>query len=729
VPPSDASFDYPFDTLDAIPDLVIALDRDGRIEYANQAARSHRAVAACDPVGDVLWERLPDLAGTPLEATVREVIANRRASRLTFRSAIDGRAYDLRARPYRDGALLSFRDVDVEDRDAPPEIFRELAEQSLAGISVIQDGRFRYVNPRYAAALGYSVAEMLALGSPLAIVHPDDRELFVEQMRKRVAGEHPQVEYTLRAVTRAGATITVDVYGVASEMDGRPVVLSTVVDVSAREAAEAALRASNQTLRAVIDTAPQAIIGVDLDRRVTRWNPAAERLFGWTAAEVIGHEIPIVPEAHAGELAARLTELTAHGEAMETQRRRRDGSLVDVHISRAPLLDADGRTAGYVAILADISARRALEEQLRQALKMEAIGRLAGGVAHDFNNLLTVILSNAELAVATPGAATEELTEIRRAAERAGALTAQLLTVSRRQVVRTESLELNAVVRDAERMLRRVIPESVVLFTDLAPDAGFVRADRGQLEQVLMNLVVNARDAIPAEGGSVFVRTSRRTGAHGDVVVLSVQDTGMGMDDATRSRVFEPFFTTKAAGAGTGLGLATVYGIVRQSDGDVRIDSAPDAGATVTVSLPAVPPPEGTAPDAGPVTRPPAAAGRTVMLVEDEGAVRTVARRILERAGFRVLEATNGAEGLQLWAQHAAEIEIVVTDVVMPGMGGPALVERLLAERAQLPVVFMSGYTDGALDGVETRGRRVFFLAKPFSPSGLLAQVNEALES
>ncbi len=713
--------------LDTVSDAIVVLDRAGRFQYLNAAAALAIGASRESLLGRSARDVVPHLADGALAGAVRETIRAGGERRLRHRRHSDGAAFEVRVTPHSNGAALSFRTLPSSTADTA---FVELAERSVTGLVVIQDERLVYANPRYAALFGYTLPELAAIPTVLDLVHPDDRAVAAARMRAHAAGAVANDQYSIRGLCRDGSVVELDVYDMPATFDGRPAVAATVVDVTERRAAEAAVRASNETLRAVIDTAPQAIVGVDLQRRVTRWNPAAERLFGWTAAEILGAELPIVPEHEYAGFWPRLDALTERGETMETRRRHKDGRLVDVSISRAPIRDAVGAVVGYVAVIADISGRKALEEQLRQAQKMEAVGRLAGGVAHDFNNLLTVILSNAELAAAgMPGDASEELGEIRRAAERAGALTAQLLTLSRRQVVKTETLELNAVVREAERMLRRVVPESMVLVTDLAPSAGYVRADRGQLEQVLMNLVVNARDAMPSDGGTVFVRTARRRadGGRTSEAVLAVQDTGSGMDGETLSRVFEPFFTTKAAGKGTGLGLATVYGIVKQSGGVVRVDSAPGAGTTVTVRLPSAGTPPAAEP--APAAPPPSpAAGRTAMLVEDEASVRGVARRILERAGFRVLEATNGAEGLQLWAGHAAEVDVVVTDVVMPGMGGPALAERLLAERPELPVVFMSGYTAGAPEARTTSGRPVVFLAKPFSPDGLLRAVAEAVD-
>jgi two-component system, cell cycle sensor histidine kinase and response regulator CckA len=417
---------------------------------------------------------------------------------------------------------------------------------------------------------------------------------------------------------------------------------------------------------------------------------------------------------------------------------------VDVH-ARAPRRPhdrtADGaaaRSAGAAGTLTDVTERTQLEEQLRQAQKMEAVGRLAGGVAHDFNNLLTAIKGYGGLlmeALHPSDVRRADVQEINKAADRAAALTRQLLAFSRKQVLKPVVLDLNDVVADMESMLRRLIGEDVRLATGLSSDLGAVRADRGQLEQVLMNLVINARDAMPG-GGALTVETAnvdvRRRFVDrqlsvdpGHYVMLAVRDTGCGMDEETQQHIFEPFFTTKGVG-GTGLGLATVYGIVRQSGGFVRVESAPGVGTTIAVHLPRT----ADAPATGervPSPAPPLAGRGTVLLCEDESAVRALARRVLEGQGYTVIEAAHGAAALAVAAAHAAEITLLVTDVVMPEMGGRELAEQLTAARPGLRVLYMSGYTDGDIlrRGLAREGRA--FLQKPFTPEDLARKVQAVL--
>jgi signal transduction histidine kinase len=387
--------------------------------------------------------------------------------------------------------------------------------------------------------------------------------------------------------------------------------------------------------------------------------------------------------------------------------------------------------------LADVGVRRErvqLQRDLAQAQKLEAIGRLAGGVAHDFNNVLTAILGSAELLMLdTPrGASTrEELEIIRDAATRAQELIRQLLAFSARQVLQPAVIDLNALVTNVGRMLRRLLGEDLALATELAPDLGAVRADAGQVEQVLVNLAVNARDAMP-DGGALTIRTmnvdmpASADLPDGRYVLVEVADTGIGMDAATLARVFEPFFTTKERGKGTGLGLATVYGIVRQSGGQITVTSTPGAGAVFRIHLPRVDAPVDAAREVRPVTAP-AAGSETILVAEDERMVRVLIRKVLEQAGYTVLLADGGAEALQLAERHAGRIHLLVTDVVMPGMNGRELARRLVEGRPDTKVLYLSGYADDAVERHGMLDPGTAFMQKPFSPSGLARRVREVL--
>ena len=429
-----------------------------------------------------------------------------------------------------------------------------------------------------------------------------------------------------------------------------------------------------------------------------------------------------------------------HVPPFETVRRRKDGKQIHVSVSISPIRDSDGRIMGASAISRDISERKRLEEQVRQSQKMEAIGQLAGGVAHDFNNLLTIISGYSDMLLSSLKAdnpAREILAEIQRAGEKAASLTRQLLAFSRKQVLEPRVLDLNAIVTDTEKMLRRLIGEDLSLTTVLAPELGRVKADPGQLEQVIVNLVVNARDAMP-EGGQITIETAnvevdqayfqtRPEVQPGSYVVLAVSDTGHGMDEATKARIFEPFFTTKGPGKGTGLGLATVYGIVKQSGGSIYVYSEPGLGSTFKIYLPLVKD-EIPARKSSPGTNPPSRGKETILLVEDEVAVRAITRFALQSFGYTVLEARDGQEAIRLCEEQKPAIDLLVSDVVMPEMSGRQLTERLLTMVPRLKVLYVSGYTDDAIvrHGVLEPGAA--FLQKPFTPKALANKVREVLD-
>jgi two-component system, cell cycle sensor histidine kinase and response regulator CckA len=511
---------------------------------------------------------------------------------------------------------------------------------------------------------------------------------------------------------------------------------------SDRGRAESTVLDTRDAFRALVEASPLGIIACDLAHNVTIWNPAAERIFGWRAREVLKRPLPTISwEERAEHVALCAATLAGHSAmGVELRRLRRDGTPIYVSLSTAVLRDAGGEATGVLALLTDVTERKQLEEKFIQVQRTEAIGRLAGGVAHDFNNLLTAIKCSSnllleELAPDHPRRGDAEV--IAQAAHKAAALTSQLLAFSRQQVMQPRVLDLNAVVAEMEMMLCRVIGEDIGLVTLPSSDLGHVRADPGQLEQALMNLAVNARDAMP-DGGLLTISTENvslegdPTGGSvpvipGPYVLLKVSDTGCGIDKQIVPRIFEPFFTTKPRGQGTGLGLSTVYGVVKQSGGYIFVESQRGRGTTFSVYLPRVEQPlEGREPSAGPLTT--LRGSETLLLVEDEDVLRGLVRRVLERHGYTVLEASDGEEALALCEQHDGVIHLVVSDVVMPRMGGRELAERLSAVRPELQVLYVSGYTD---DDVVRHGLldpRMAYLQKPFTPEALARKIREVLD-
>jgi PAS domain S-box-containing protein len=509
-----------------------------------------------------------------------------------------------------------------------------------------------------------------------------------------------------------------------------------------RERTQAEVQRGTRLFQQVMETLPIGVWVTSADGRVIFANPAGQAIWG---ASDVGRLLerrgwradtgePMAPEQWAAARALRNGE-TSLDELVRIE--AFDGRQKIIRDSAVPLRGAEHEIVGAIVVNQDVTDRRAAEEalrrseeQLRQAQKMEAVGQLAGGIAHDFNNLLTGVLTYCDLIlqeVREGDPIRSDVEQIRHAGLRAAGLTRQLLAFSRRQVLQPRVLSLNATVGELDGMLRRLIGADVQLETELAPELWPVRADPGQLEQVLVNLVVNARDAMP-RGGTITLTTANRQDAAGAFATIAVTDTGHGMDSATQARIFEPFFTTKEPGKGTGLGLAMVYGIVEQSGGRIEVESAPGRGAAFTVRLPRY---EGAGDALLPRTdrRFPPGGGETVLLVEDETAVRSSTRRLLERHGYAVLEARHGADALRLVEETAREVDLVLTDLVMPEMGGRELVERLRGRRPGLKVLVMSGYTEKTIAPDGVLPPRTGFVEKPFPVESLLARVRELLDA
>jgi PAS domain S-box-containing protein len=529
-------------------------------------------------------------------------------------------------------------------------------------------------------------------------------------------------------------------------------------EAAQREQAEAAIRSLNEDLerkvtertkelaraeqhfRSLVENSPYGILRTTLDGTIQQANKALVDMLGYNSEnEIINLHmgLHVFPSP-----AARRKIIDQFGDqavvkGIEVAWKRKDGAPIMVRYSRHIVTDRDGIPVYKEIVVEDITERRKLEQQLRQAQKMEAVGQLAGGVAHDFNNLLGVIIGYSELLLDQPGVSgvvQGHAEQIKKAGDRASSLTRQLLAFSRQQVLETRVLNLNTVVTELQKMLPRLIGEDVEIRNALDPALGHVKADQSQIEQVIMNLAVNARDAMPG-GGVLTLKTSNvelsaaQPGNHpemapGSYVMLAVSDTGVGMDPQILTHIFEPFFTTKERGRGTGLGLATVYGVIKQSGGYIWAESKPGEGSTFRIYLP-------RAEQAIQSERPSDAASglprrsETVLLVEDEESLRTLTRSLLEGIGYSVLEASNGAEAVATAARHTGAIDLLLTDVVMPGMNGHAMADQLIALRPQMAVVFMSGYTDFGHGLVSSE---VNFLQKPFSRAILLRKLGEALE-
>jgi len=518
--------------------------------------------------------------------------------------------------------------------------------------------------------------------------------------------------------------------------------MESLAKVIAAAIATARSEQARERLAAVVEHSVDAIVTYALDGTVTTWNRAAEKMFGYSAREMIGRTPQALLLAESMDEAAEIRRRLEAGEVVESfeaVRVRRDGGLVEVSSTLSPITGPDGGVIAAASILRDIGERKRLEEQLRQAQRLESVGRLAGGIAHDFNNLLLVVSGYTELLLERDdGSSREELREIAAAADRAARLTGQLLAFGRRQVLRPAVIDLGEVARGIVPMLERLLGDDVRVVSAFAGDLSPAKADRSQIEQILMNLAVNARDAMP-NGGMLTIATDnvvlddQYVAQHpdtqaGDHVMLAVTDTGHGMDAQTVSQIFEPFFTTKPPGVGTGLGLATVYGIVRQSDGSIWVYSEPGMGTSFKLYFPA-------SAEAIDRTRVAAAGGgaphgtETVLVVEDEPTVRQLTVEALRRCGYTVLAAANAVEALALLEEGRTDIDLLLSDLVMPGDGGRQLAETVRQQRPSIRVLFMSGYAADETSAGRTLARDDAFIEKPFSMEGLARKVRSVLDS
>ena len=729
-----------FALLDALADPTFAVDAEWRFVHLNAAALRVARTSLGQLVGTRLWEAFPDLLGTPWEVLYREAMAERAIRQAELPSVRNARWYQVSVSPAGAGLLIQYRDITMR-REMMRELsesearYRRLMESSTDAIWTTDDeGRILDANEAAVALLGYSRDELLRMSSRDLVFGGEHEEHF-ESRQKLVEGQAIRSERTI--VAREGVVVHLEV-NAKRLADG--CILSVGRDITERKRTEQALRDSELALQAVIRATPLAIETVDTDGRLIMWNPAAEAMFGWRADEVLGKRNPCTPpdleDEYVALLAAECQGFEVSG--LEMRRQRKDGVEIDVMVSSAPLRDAAGEIRGVVSAISDVTERKRLEQQLLQAQKMDAVGRLAGGVAHDFNNLLTAISAYSELLLASLDERDPrclEAHEIRQAAQRGAGLTRQLLSFSRKQVVQPQVVTADSVVSSLANLMRRLIGEDVDLSLICSAGDACVKVDPGQLEQVLVNLVVNARDAMP-DGGRIALTTScvevtspviHSNGfvRPGSWVMITVSDTGCGMSSDVMSHIYEPFFTTKSPGKGTGLGLSTVYGIVKQSGGHVLAESAVGIGTTFRVYLPQVPEPDWNG-------RPSARLGagargpETILLVEDEDVVRAPLRRILEGAGYRVLCASNGLEAIRTAATHDGNIDLLITDVIMPHMGGRELVERLTSERQNLRVLYISGYTGDAREAT-TLGPYPY-LQKPFSTTVIRSKVREVLD-
>ncbi len=616
-------------------------------------------------------------------------------------------------------------------------------------ISTLEDGRYTEVNENFLEVTGFRREEVIGKTAYELKIwdNPEDRDFIALRLKEKGKVSNFEAKFRIKSGQILDRLVSADTVEIA----GKQYMVGVSLDITDRKRAEEILKASEEKYRTLVESSSDAILMLDAERNIASCNEAFCNLFGYDRREIEGRSIRILHPSDEsfhffGERAYPIVNQKGSFRG-EWTLIRKNGSEVPVEHVISTIKAPDGSISGYVNMARDISERKRaekertlLEEQLRQSQKMEAIGRLVGGIAHDFNNLLTIILGNCDFSLS--GIREEDplkgnIEEIRRASEKAAGLTHQLLAFSRRQILEPKVLDLNVIISNMDKMLQRIIGEDIELITVPARNCGRVKIDPGQIEQVIFNLVVNAKDAMP-QGGKLTIETAdveldesyvrKHTEAiPGQYVMLSLTDTGLGMTPDIRERIFEPFFTTKELGKGTGLGLSTVYGIVKQSGGDIWVYSEPEKGTTFKIYLPRVDEPLDELTDKKLDDIP--LGSETILVVEDDQTIKTMAAKILTKLGYRVLEASDGAEAIYIFKEQMGSIDLILTDVVMPLMSGRQLIQRLKLMSSDLKVLYMSGYTDNAIahHGILEQG--INYIQKPFTLEGLAKKVREVLDA
>ncbi len=736
--------------------LIVVLDRDGRIVRFNRACEETTGYSANEVIGRRVWDFLltPEEV-EPVKAVFSDLSAghfpnehenywltkngNRRLIAWGNTAVLDevGRV-----------AYVVGTGIDItEARQFEQQVTKlELGIERSGEVIFLTDpdGSIVYVNPTFERVYGYTKEEAIGRTPRILKSGAHEPEVYAKLWSTLLAKQ--QFTGEIINETKDGSLINVEASAnpILDDKDEIIGFLAIQRDVTDRKRTERALQASEERLRKLMENVPEGIAVLAVDGRILYANPAIGRMLGYDVNELVGHKLADFQHPDdRGPAAARVRSLLDSGSGYPSQYRllRKDQSVIVVDVfSRA--IEYEGQTA-LISTMRDLSERIQLEQQLRQAQKLEAVGQLAGGIAHDFNNLLTVIQANSELA-ADELAKTErgglgQLEEIQAAVARGKSLIEKLLTFGREGELRIEVLDLGKVITDFQPTLRRLLPEDIDIHVDCPASLPKIVAGKSSVEQIVMNLCTNARNAMP-EGGALLIGlrpanlemgdwlTPGQT-APGEYVCLSVNDTGIGMGEDVKARLFEPFFTTRRLGEGTGLGMAVVYGLVKQMNGDVRVYSEAGRGTTVEIYLPVA----ATIPEADETVRPvePQLEGgnETILLAEDEPAVRRVAQRSLERLGYTVISVADGAEALERYEAGADAIDLVVTDVVMPKRGGKALYAALRERGAQVPFLFTSGYTAGDAGETAKLEPGLPFLPKPWTMSELAGKVREVLDN
>jgi PAS domain S-box-containing protein len=731
-------------TLNNIPEAYLCFDSKFRCTFANDAALELLVLSRSQVIGTTLWSVCGITTHASENKQIRRVMAERRIATFEHDDSSTHRHYSITAMPdlASDGILVRV----LCDIKRPATKLRKLrqSEQLYHQVfDVVSDalvlfdtdsGQILAVNASAMNLYGYSRKELLAMNRLNLSAEPDASS-------QAVLLKAPFIPLRWHKKKDGGA-FPVEISGHYFDLKGRSVGVAAIRDITERRAMEESLRHSQEKFSKAFHSNPAAVVISDLtDVSCLDVNETFESITGYRRDEVVGRkwaELGVWADSDERKKALRQLLGTGKVRNFECSFYKRSGAT-GVALLSAELIEIEGHRCSIAAAI-DITERYELEKQLRQAQKLEGLGRLAGGIAHDFNNLLTIINGYSDaLLTKLPGEdpAYCPLQEIRKAGNRAASLTKQLLTFSRKQMSEPRMLDLNTVVTDSERMLRRLIGEDIQFATSLDPQLGHIMADPDQMHQVIMNLAVNARDAMP-DGGKLDIYTKNvevgqsvadeHLGAvAGRYVLLTVVDTGTGMDEGTLQKIFDPFFTTKEQGKGTGLGLATVYGIVQQCRGWIEVSSELGHGASFSIYLPRL---DGTATSEREEVSSPCEglhASGTVLVVEDEEGVRKLTRSILESYGFYVLEAADATEAVRIGERCGSDIKLLVTDVILPGMNGKTMAEGLQRLIPQLKVIFTSGYPADVISSRGVLDRGTGYLQKPFSPESLARKIREIL--
>jgi len=721
---------------------------DWRYLYLNDAADKHNRRPKEELLGKLYMEIWPGIEGTEVFRVIKRCMETRAPqaieNELVYPDGTKG-WFDIRISPVPEGVVIVSADISErkhaeEALKASEALFRSLVEQAADAMYVHDfDGRFMEVNRRACESLGYTREELLTMR-----VTDVEVDFDLPALQARWAKITPDSAFTLLGHQRRrdGTTFPIEVHFGLFNAGARPYFLGLVRDISERKRMEEAIEKERSLLRTLIDILPDVIAFKNPTGRIITSNHAHQRIAGARGlSEVVGKtDFDFFPSQLA-ELSSSLEKhVMQSGDAVINQEETvvRDGTKSWLLTSVVPLRDSSGIITGTVSVSRDVTDHKNLEFQLLQAQKMEAIGQLAGGIAHDFNNILTAIIGYATFLQLklTDGSLQDNASQIITTAERAAQLTQGLLAFSRRQSVNPRPVDVNAIIRGLEKILQRVIGDDVRLGSDLDSHELVILADTGQIEQILMNLATNSRDAMP-DGGTIRISTSRVTfddlliathgfGIPGSYAMISFEDTGHGINKEISEKIFEPFFTTKEVGKGTGLGLSIVYGIVRQHNGYINVYSEPAKGTTFRIYLPIV---RADTADIGPAREESRTRGtETILLAEDDAAVRKLARLVLEESGYTVIEAADGEEALARFYEDKERVRLLILDVMMPKKSGKVVAEEIRRECAWVRILFTSGYTANTIRDKGILEESPDFITKPFSPGSLLAKIREILD-